>query len=101
MLDFLSGKRAEEEAVEKDPYRCIKLDKKTRKEVQSTQQFPEKEGNFLQKGSYRQINMNKTVGNRMCEYQNGCHCGKCRKLKISWFRLWISTGYFIKKSSKK
>ena len=88
MLDFLSGKRAEEEAVEKDPYRCIKLDKKTSKEVQSTQKFPEKEGNFLQKGSYRQINMNKTVGNRMCEYQNGCHYGKCRILKISWFRLW-------------
>ena len=76
------------------------MDKKTRKEVRSTQKFPEKEGS-CKKGSYRQINMNRTVGNRMCEYQNGCHYGKCRKFKISWFRLWISTGYFVKKSSKK
>ena len=53
------------------------MDKKTRKEVRSTQKFPEKEGS-CKKGSYRQINMNRTVGNRMCEYQNGCHYGKCR-----------------------
>ena len=88
LLELCFGRQEKEGAVGKDLHRITKMNKKTQ-EVRK---------NFMKKkGTVR----NRTVWNRTWEYENGCHYGKCRKFKISWFRLWNVYWVFHQKNLAK